>query len=400
LNWIDKYLNYTKEHESVKIFHKWVGISCVASALSRKCWTRLGFDYIYPNMYIILVGPPAHPRKTGAMNVALDLIIPLEDEALLHTSSESVTMAKLYDDLHAVTESINIGEQPYSYSALMAQSTELGSFIKANEHLLVGLLIELYDCKMRQRHGTRSKGTVPLKNCCLNILGATTPSFFEGMNFDERVRTGFTSRCIFIYSQTRRFNKPDGKFSDAVREELVKELTQLSQNVRGMIPLSSSGTEAFNRWYDAQELTPDVAPVLVPYYGRKQTHVRKVAMLYTAMDVIHGAAQETTEAHVYMAIETLDEVEKYMIQAYKGAGRAASKHDIEDIIATIQNHRHRHPGREEGWLAKATIIKKHFVDIDPLDIVAILNTLYADMKMLERRYERKDFYYRWKGEKK
>jgi hypothetical protein len=350
-------------------------------------------------MYIILVGPPAHARKTACLNVAMDLLTPLEEEALLHTSSESITMAKLYDDLHAVSDTIEVRGKPYTYMAMIALATELGSFIKSNEHLLVGLLIELYDCKKKQDHSTRSKGTVPLKNVCLNILAATTPRFFEGLNFEDRVRTGFTSRCIFIYAQTRRFNKSNGIFSEKLREELIKDLIRLNREVWGYIPLSPDAQILFDEWYDNQSLIPDVAPAILPYYGRKQTYVRKMSMIYTAMAMLDGHSQETSVHHVEQAIQDLEEVEPYIIQAYKGAGRSANLRNVEDIIATLQLAKLNNSGPDtSGWIAKAEIIKRHWKDIDAIDIVAILNSLCVDQKIIERMRKWGDYQYRWKGE--
>ena len=56
-DWIDSYLEYTKNSEPPDLYKEWVAVSVVASILQRKCSLPWGDITFYPNMYIILVGP-------------------------------------------------------------------------------------------------------------------------------------------------------------------------------------------------------------------------------------------------------------------------------------------------------------------------------------------------------
>lgn len=398
MTWLETYHEYTKEHEAIKVFHEWAGLFCLSSALSGRCWTDLGFGRIFPNLYIILVGPPAKPRKSEAIKTACSLLEPLEEELLVWTSSESITYQKLFDDLQDTKTLIEIEGHPHEYMGLSAMSSELGSFVKRGEIDLINALIELYDGKGRHRHGTRGSGTVVLRNAALNILAATTPRFFEGFEFESHVRTGFTSRCLFLYAETRRFNKSNPTINLELKAQLVLGLRRITEFF-GLIPLSPEADEYYQNWYEKLPLNPEVIPPLIPYYGRKQTHLRKVAMLCTVMDMLNGRVQVTEIEHIKKAEVIIERAEKYMIGAFAGAGESNELNAINKLIATLQMV------PPPGWISRQEIMNKHYTEI-PLDenvsgsIPRILGSLVTQMGVVEQRILLGGkLYYRWKGEK-
>jgi len=83
-DWIDGFLLYMENTEPPYSYKLWTAISVLASALQRKCFLRWGTITFYPNMYILLVGPPSS-RKGTAMGPGADLIrdanIPIATEA-------------------------------------------------------------------------------------------------------------------------------------------------------------------------------------------------------------------------------------------------------------------------------------------------------------------------------
>lgn len=391
MNWLEKYHEYTKEFEAVKHFHEWGALYVVASALSSRCWTNLGAGRIFPNIYVILVAPPAVARKGEVIGTAESLLLPLEEEMLVYTSAESITNAKLFDDLVLSKALIEIDGNSYEHMGLSATSAELGSFVKVGERDLVNTLIELFDGKRRHRHATRKDGAKVLRNVVLNMLAGTTPEFFKGLEFEARIRSGFTSRCIFQHAEARRWNKSDPYINKKLHGELVDDLRKMT-TIYGHIPLTTEAQEYYQNWYENMPIRPDVIPPLIPYYGRKQTHVRKVAMLFTAMDIVEGAHQETEIEHIKKAESVVESAEKYMSGAFMKAGRNDDMANITDIITTLQF--------AMKWLSRSEIMKKHFCDMVPETVSQILGYLYADMGVIEQRTLGGKLYYRWKGEKK
>ena len=74
-DWIEDYMKYTEHSEPHHLYRKWTAVATLASALQRKVfmeWTS-GIT-LYPNMYIVLVGPPA-ARKGTALVQGKELMV-------------------------------------------------------------------------------------------------------------------------------------------------------------------------------------------------------------------------------------------------------------------------------------------------------------------------------------
>src|SRR5687768_12036585 len=71
-SWVDAFGMFTAKTGSPHLFRKWAAIYTVAAAMERKTWIRTARRIMYPNMYVILVGP-AGAGKGLATNEAYDL---------------------------------------------------------------------------------------------------------------------------------------------------------------------------------------------------------------------------------------------------------------------------------------------------------------------------------------
>ena len=69
-DWLDSYLQYTENTESPRSYHEWCGLSVLAGALQRRVYLNMGFETIYPNMFVILIGPSGAARKGVALGIA------------------------------------------------------------------------------------------------------------------------------------------------------------------------------------------------------------------------------------------------------------------------------------------------------------------------------------------
>ena len=78
-DWIDKYLVYSSNTEPPAMFHLWTAISVISSVLQRKCYFPWGTLTFYPNMYVVLVGPPA-ARKGTAMNIGKKILDDMKEK--------------------------------------------------------------------------------------------------------------------------------------------------------------------------------------------------------------------------------------------------------------------------------------------------------------------------------
>lgn len=87
-DWVTGYLKFTENTESPVSYHVWTAISVISGALQRKCLFRWGHSVIYPNQYIVLIGPSGQSRKGEAMRLGKPFLehigIPLVSQRIIH----------------------------------------------------------------------------------------------------------------------------------------------------------------------------------------------------------------------------------------------------------------------------------------------------------------------------
>ena len=96
-DWLTKYLEYTENSESPISYHTWCGLSVIAGALQRRVYLKWGLGrVIYPNLYVVLVGPSGRTRKGVAIGIAKDFLKKIPGITVTPESSsgrQAMTMA-------------------------------------------------------------------------------------------------------------------------------------------------------------------------------------------------------------------------------------------------------------------------------------------------------------------
>lgn len=97
---METWLDYTSELPSPLLWRRWVGIFILAASMERRIWIRTVMGELYPNLYIMLVGPPGVGKTVMSSRVD-EFLRELTDgeSATFHLASSSVTAASLVDDL-------------------------------------------------------------------------------------------------------------------------------------------------------------------------------------------------------------------------------------------------------------------------------------------------------------
>ena len=108
-NWIESYEEYTEILPSPALFRKWVAIFFVAAAMERRVWVRTMGSALYPNLYVLLVGPPGI-GKGVAMHPAEAM---MRDVPEIHVGPSDMTTASMIDALNeSVRRVIILGGNP------------------------------------------------------------------------------------------------------------------------------------------------------------------------------------------------------------------------------------------------------------------------------------------------
>ena len=123
-DWISAYLKYTENTEPPISYHTWTAISLIAGALQRKVYMPWGHDIIYPNMYIVLIGPSGRARKGTAMNIGKDIL----KDIVISMTSESITREALIRDMKEAISLSQEHSQPRDIVLLSPASASFNMF--------------------------------------------------------------------------------------------------------------------------------------------------------------------------------------------------------------------------------------------------------------------------------
>lgn len=307
----------------------------IGAALQRRIYLQCEEKPLFCNQYVILVGDPAI-GKGLAIDPIIDTLkyhklhstnhkpvfkqdpstLTQEQRSLLEaTAKVEATLDELmekqkkttvepllfpvspddcsYQDLvHAMATSIrriNVDPIPvlapsgsYGHCSLCVGLSEMATLFKRQSEQALKFLLKAFDCGDYE-YSTLSRGRDLVKKCCLSLLAGTTPSQIQDMLDDSIINDGWTSRCIFVYGDKRRFEAFRIKdFSEeqlAAKQKLLVHLKNLSK-IFGRINYHPEVIEFLDDYFENGRGYRNEHPHLIPYYGRKNIHVPKLAVAF------------------------------------------------------------------------------------------------------------------------
>jgi len=152
---------------------------------------------------------------------------------------------------------------------------------------------------------------------------------------------GFTSRCVFIYSDTKRQLVP---YVDEVvpagfeeqRKRLIHDLEIIS-TLYGCYEMTGPARDWGHRWYiNHWKRRPHEVRTeqFEGYMARKQTHLHKLAMILSA-----SRRDETVirEAELVEAADTISALERDMEKIFARIGQTDITRGSAEILAVVEN---------------------------------------------------------------
>ena len=312
-DWIESYMKYTSHTEPPTLYRKWVAVSTIASVLQRKCLLPWGSELFYPNLYIVLVGPPA-ARKGTAMRPGRELLSKLGVTMAADESSRQRLIRTLQQtaDAHQTKE----GRLNY-HCSLTIISSELTVFLGYDNKDLVTMLCKWYDCEDRFVYETVSRDREEVPNVWVNLLGATTPGLLQASLPAAAISSGFTSRIIFVYAEDKAKVVTKPTLDPDIEPMLLNDLGEI-RLMNGRFYTTSGFDELYEHWRNKAESMPVFKDTRLDYYvQRRPAHLFKTTMIISAA---RRDALELTEHDLMDAITMLEEVEEPMPHVFRGVG--------------------------------------------------------------------------------
>lgn len=291
-NWLNAYLEYTSDLEAPDQFHFWAAVHAIGTALGGKTWFDMGKFKWRPSFYITFVAPPGIATKSTTVGAVEELLGEIPD---IKYGPTSVTWQALFDSFveaeeTTVCRNAHTSVQNVTHSSFCLQISELGNFLDLYDNKFIDFLVDLWDNREKaNKRKTRGGGEISFKLPCLNLIGATTPSWLKGNMPQYMIQGGLTSRMIFVSGDKKRqfVAYPFLRKSEVdphLREKLVHDLRSIAA-LSGQFILTPEALAKGEEWYNSywNSLPAHLRDERMQgYASRKQCHVHKLAMVMSA----------------------------------------------------------------------------------------------------------------------
>ncbi|MCP4607691.1 MAG: DUF3987 domain-containing protein [Planctomycetes bacterium] len=335
-DWLETYMLFTQNTEPPTLYHLWSGVVALSSALRRKCFCNWGSrGYIYPNLYVSLVGPPGG-RKGTAMKIAKQMVQTLDIP--MGSDSLGSTQALYKEIMESEADYMQATGLAKKYKSLSIWSEEFQVFLSDRDLTLVGALTDLFDCADTWKYTTLKRKTEDISNCWLTIIGAITPSLLQSKLSQDAVGGGLLSRIIFVvgYGPIRRIALPFLTEEEEILKRKLNEDLQQIANLSGPFKLCTSFLRAYARWYENANAAEGVSDdKFLGYNSRRALHLNKICMIVSASE---SSNMELHDHHFNKSLAILEATEKEMPNAFHGLGMATQANVYAKILSYIETH--------------------------------------------------------------
>jgi len=315
---------------------------CVASALQRRVWFgNLEDQPLFPNLYIVLIGPPAcgkglviqpvnriithWPRKDS--DIGREPAPGEEIPRLIPTGPDKITPECLFQEMSKCMrrfafEAPNAETKIYGHSSMAFILEELNALFKRNMEDIPKFLLKAYDCGEYQ-YKTKHQGNDLIRNMCLNFLAAGTPAILKDAAKYNIFDDGFTSRTIFIFEREPRYYSYELPIRTADQIKAFQELLPWIKQLSGLFGEIRYSEECKQFLRDTCErehktLIASAGPKMQSYLGRRGVTIKKIA---AALHFSESLSLDIPVERFQEAVEFLRPIENNMQGGFSVVGR-------------------------------------------------------------------------------
>jgi hypothetical protein len=415
----DRWWNYCRTIKSPDIFVEFSFYAMIAAALERRVWRGSERKPLFTNMYTMFVADPAVGKglvleevekvlkhfKMSEADLAKDLLYgsvhrakkagsKIEHPPLFFVGPSSTTYEMMVYQLASNTRSVwwtdkDNPEQKrlYVHTSACYCLVEMGSLFRKHMDDLVNFLLQAYDCGDYERT-TIGRGEDKIKNCCLNLIAGTTPSFLRKIFSADLVDQGFASRGLWIYGEKNRFNRAKPPDFDEVQiahhTELLKHVKQLA-GIYGEIKFTDDAEKFFEHW--AETVVPLQRSMLTSdrqkhAMSRKEVITQKLAIAKHYSETLEGPV---TKEECEWAVEAMERIMKSSLRCFETEGQ--------NPLALVTQEIKHYIGAHKDGVGTSQILMEFFKDLPngKKSLDEIINYLIgtAQIKLETNKYKKK-----------
>lgn len=358
-DWIAGWLEYSTPVESPHIYRTWTALSTVSAALSRRCWVRVKGQRLFPNTYVLLVGPPG----IGKGNAMREVRYWFQDTKQVQTAPDTITKRALYDSLEQAV--ITDENDPLAFDcSLFAYIEELGVFLHAGDNDFVYNLCYLYDAPAKVHYKTFGAGEHHIQNACFGFIAGVTPKALKDIFSEQAMELGISARTVLVFSDEKI--KVDiftaATLNEALGKDLQSDLLEICK-IRGEYVFDEDAGNDVVNWIDGGMLPVPQDPRFEHYNTRRFVHFIKLCMLIAAS---RRSELVILQSDVKAAKTVLLEAERVMPKSIASLGANPLLFQQQTAIAFINDIYRKHKrGVSEGELRRRLSLEVHpqYVDV-------------------------------------
>lgn len=362
---LEAFCKFTEDTEVPAAFAVWSGMITIAAALGRDCFVDYGYYTLYPNMYIVLIGPSAVAKKSTPIKFATRIIKQVKPP--INVLSQKMTPEALISALSGLDA--KDGDTMIVPSAVgVVLISELATLVNKGSFKsgMIDVLTDLYDAEDFE-YRTKSRGTEYVRNPCLSIIGGATPIGIKEHIPTVSIGGGFTSRIVFVFSKGsgRLIPRPQRSTENKRRmEDICHDLSEIAK-MRGPFALTEDAGKEYDKEYiDFRKHSSLIEnESLGGYVGRRADILMKVSMLVSASS---SNDRLITARCVSIALGILRRTEEFMPNVLK----AITSSEVGDIFEQIINYIRRHK-----IVGKAELTRQFRHKMTAMELDSMMRTL-------------------------
>jgi hypothetical protein len=325
---IHNFMEYTEGLPSPEIFRLWSAITMISGALERRVWVETARSLLYPNLYVLLVAPPAVGKSISVSEVSKFWY----DAKKFHIAPSNATKASLIDCIAKADGKKLVNGVLVEYHSLLAASSEFGVMVPAHDLEFLSVLTDIFDCPARYSEERRSLSKqIDIVNPQLTIIAGTQPAYMASMIPEEAWGQGFTSRLIMIYASSapkvKLFSTGFVDPRSALRKTIVDQLKKLSE-LFGRATWDADAMELLENWAAAGCPPEPTHSKLNNYNGRRVLHIIKLSLIAA---VSRSGKTNITLPDVQRAMDWLFQAEELMPDIFRDMQQKSDTQVIQEL---------------------------------------------------------------------
>jgi hypothetical protein len=286
----------------------------LAGAMERRIRTEVGAYQNWPNLYVMLVGPPGSGK--GVIDIVLRLWRDTRNELgfpAFYVGVDDSTKAALVDALNEADQTHV--KTNYKYHNLLLPVEEFSNFFAKYEPELLSFLTRIFNAPDEYQEGRRKNGKTIIVAPLITALLGYQPELMNKIMQRDAADQGFLRRTILIWNQ--RADKNLLFEASPLNEKLKKDITTRLGEISTLCGVMNWDHEASNflQNWDLEDGPPRPVHDSLQYYLETRTqHVIKLSMVASMSE---STSMTIGLRHVERALSWLLEAESLMPEIFE-----------------------------------------------------------------------------------